>query len=97
MLVADRGFVLQLPHQYVDKVGVLDNNGHLFKHVFEADASLLQAGGTETQEVKQGYKGPSEGGDGKHKWHDSECMEFIQQYIKAVKGRDSDTIGIWSN
>lgn len=43
MLVGDSGFVLQVPHQYADKVGVFDDNGDLFKHVLEADAGLLQA------------------------------------------------------
>lgn len=56
MLVADRGFVLQLPHQHVDKVRVFDNNGHLFKHVFEADASLLQTGDVGREEVEKSYK-----------------------------------------
>lgn len=67
MLVADRGFVLQLPHQHVDKVRVFDNNGHLFKHVLKADASLLQTEdvGKEKEEEK-GYKWPSEGGYRKH-------------------------------
>lgn len=56
MLVADRGFVLQLPHHHVDEVGVFDNNGHLFKHVFEADASLLQTEGEGKEVEEKGYK-----------------------------------------
>lgn len=41
MLVGDRGLVLQLPQQYVDEVGILDDDGHLLKHVLETDVGLL--------------------------------------------------------
>lgn len=51
MLVADCGFVLQLPHQHVDQVRVFDDDGHLFKHVLKADAGLLQAADVGTEEV----------------------------------------------
>lgn len=56
MLVADCGFVLQLPHQHVDKVRVFDNNRHLLEHVLEADASLLQTEDVGAEEVEKGYK-----------------------------------------
>lgn len=56
VLVADCGFVLQLPHQHVDKVRVFDDNGHLFKHVLEADAGLLQTEGAGTEQVRKDYK-----------------------------------------
>lgn len=52
MLVGDGGLVLQLPQQHVDEVGVFDDYGHLLKHVFKADAGLLQAGGTEHEDDK---------------------------------------------
>lgn len=45
MFVGHCGLVLQLPHQCVDQVGVFDHNGHLLKHILEADAGLLQAAG----------------------------------------------------
>lgn len=45
VFVSHCGLVLQLPHQCVDKVGVFDHNGHLLKHILEADAGLLQAAG----------------------------------------------------
>lgn len=44
MLVGDCGLVLQIPHQDVDEVGVLDDNRHLLEHVLEANVGLLQAG-----------------------------------------------------
>lgn len=53
MLVADCGFVLQLPHQHVDKVRVFDNDGNLFKHVLEANAGLLQTE-DEIEKLKKG-------------------------------------------
>lgn len=56
MLVADCGFVLQIPHQHVDKVRVFDDDGHLFKHVLEADAGLLQTEGAGTEQVRKDYK-----------------------------------------
>lgn len=43
MLVGDRGLVLQIPHQYVDEVGVFDDDRHLLEHMLEANVSLLQA------------------------------------------------------
>lgn len=92
MLVADCGFVLQLPHQHVDKVRVFDNDGNLFKHVLEANAGLLQTGDAEIEEVKK-----REGGCRKDKWHELQCIDFIQQYINVGKGQDGDAIGIPSN
>lgn len=57
MLVADCGFVLQVPHQHVDKVRVFDNDGNLFKHVLEANAGLLQTEDAEIEKVKKKKKG----------------------------------------
>lgn len=44
MLVGDRGLVLQLPQQHVDKVGILDDDRHLLEHMLKADVGLLQTG-----------------------------------------------------
>lgn len=56
MLVADRGFVLQLPHQHADKVRVFDNDGYLFEHVLEADASFLQTKDVGTEKEEMSYE-----------------------------------------
>lgn len=74
VLVADRGFVLQLPHQHVDQVGVFDNDGHLFKHVLEADASLLQAEGVGREE--KGKK-MTLSGRTQPQWHESSSFSAI--------------------
>lgn len=55
MLVGDRGLVLQLPHEYVDQVRILDHDGHLLKHVLKSNVGLLQAGQRTKKEEKNLY------------------------------------------
>lgn len=83
VLVADCGFVLQLPHQHVDQVRVFDNDGHLFKHVLEANASLLQTKdvGREEKEKKMTLSGKMQ--KAQMTWN-----QLIQHYINLAKGRD---------
>ena len=45
MFVSHGGLLLQFPHQDIDEVGVLDDDGHFFKHVLEPNVGFLQSDG----------------------------------------------------
>lgn len=51
MLVSHRTLLLQMPHEHIYEMRVLDDDGDFLEHVLEANARLLQPGETQAFRV----------------------------------------------